>query len=294
MQRSLFYVLGAITFGILFSAAISSYPLSHSVVVAPAIPAQMSLAGEDVPMDDFGVREALDREFIVNTYRHSGTILYLKKASRWFPVIEPILAVEGVPEDFKYLCVIESGLSQVVSPSGAAGFWQFMKKTAPEYGLEVSTTVDERYNVEKATKAACDYLKESYEMFGSWSLAAASYNMGRTGVTNRLEEQGVSNYWDLHLNSETARYVYRILAVKEVMENPEKFGFRLRPTDMYNPYSYSTIKVTQTIEDLSSFALEHGSNYHELKTLNPWLRKKRLLVGEGQEYKIYLPNTVVE
>ena len=294
MQRSLFYVLGAITFGILFSAAISSYPLSHSVVVAPAIPAQMSLAGEDVPMDDFGVREALDREFIVNTYRHSGTILYLKKASRWFPVIEPILAVEGVPEDFKYLCVIESGLSQVVSPSGAAGFWQFMKKTAPEYGLEVSTTVDERYNVEKATKAACDYLKESYEMFGSWSLAAASYNMGRTGVTNRLDEQGVSNYWDLHLNSETARYVYRILAVKEVMENPEKFGFRLRPTDMYNPYSYSTIKVTQTIEDLSSFALEHGSNYHELKTLNPWLRKKRLLVGEGQEYKIYLPNTVVE
>tara|TARA_Y100001954_G_scaffold238957_1_gene309841 strand:- start:1895 stop:2779 length:885 start_codon:yes stop_codon:yes gene_type:complete len=294
MQRSLFYVLGAITFGILFSAAISSYPLSHSVVLAPAIPAQMSLAGEDVPMDDFGVREALDREFIVNTYRHSGTILYLKKASRWFPVIEPILAVEGVPEDFKYLCVIESGLSQVVSPSGAAGFWQFMKKTAPEYGLEVSTTVDERYNVEKATKAACDYLKESYEMFGSWSLAAASYNMGRTGVTNRLDEQGVSNYWDLHLNSETARYVYRILAVKEVMENPEKFGFRLRPTDMYNPYSYSTIKVTQTIEDLSSFALEHGSNYHELKTLNPWLRKKRLLVGEGQEYKIYLPNTVVE
>ena len=219
MQRSLFYVLGAITFGILFSAAISSYPLSHSVVVAPAIPAQMSLAGEDVPMDDFGVREALDREFIVNTYRHSGTILYLKKASRWFPVIEPILSEEGVPEDFKYLCVIESGLSQVVSPSGAAGFWQFMKKTAPEYGLEVSTTVDERYNVEKATKAACDYLKESYEMFGSWSLAAASYNMGRTGVTNRLDEQGVSNYWDLHLNSETARYVYRILAVKEVMEN---------------------------------------------------------------------------
>ena len=209
-------------------------------------------------------------------------------------MIEPILSDEGVPEDFKYLCVIESGLSQVVSPSGAAGFWQFMKKTAPEYDLEVSTTVDERYNVEKATKAACDYLKESYEMFGSWSLAAASYNMGRSGVTKRLEEQGVSNYWDLHLNSETARYVYRILAVKEVMENPEKFGFRLRPADMYNPYSYSTILVNKTIEDLSAFALEHGSNYHELKTLNPWLRKKRLLVGEGQEYKIYLPNTVVE
>lgn len=294
MQRNLLYVVGLVVFGILFSAAISTLPLSHSVVVAPAIPSQMSLAGEEVPMDDFGVRESLDREFIVNTYRHSGTILYLKKASRWFPVIEPILSEEGVPEDFKYLCVIESGLSQVVSPSGAAGFWQFMKKTAPEYDLEVSTTVDERYNVEKATKAACDYLKESYEMFGSWSLAAASYNMGRSGVTKRLIEQGVSNYWDLHLNSETARYVYRILAVKEVMENPEKFGFRLRPADMYNPYSYSTILVNKTIEDLSAFALEHGSNYHELKTLNPWLRKKRLLVGEGQEYKIYLSNTVVE
>ena len=294
MQRNLLYVVGLVVFGILFSAAISTLPLSHSVVVAPAIPSQMSLAGEEVPMDDFGVRESLDREFIVNTYRHSGTILYLKKASRWFPVIEPILSEEGVPEDFKYLCVIESGLSQVVSPSGAAGFWQFMKKTAPEYDLEVSTTVDERYNVEKATKAACDYLKESYEMFGSWSLAAASYNMGRSGVTKRLEEQGVSNYWDLHLNSETARYVYRILAVKEVMENPEKFGFRLRPSDMYNPYSYSTILVNKTIEDLSAFALEHCSNYHELKTLNPWLRKKRLLVGEGHEYKIYLPNTVVE
>ena len=294
MQRNLLYVVGLVVFGILFSAAISTLPLSHSVVVAPAIPSQMSLAGEEVPMNDFGVREALDKEFIVNTYRHSGTILYLKKASRWFPVIEPILSEEGVPEDFKYLCVIESGLSQVVSPSGAAGFWQFMKKTAPEYDLEVSTTVDERYNVEKATKAACDYLKESYEMFGSWSLAAASYNMGRSGVTKRLEEQGVSNYWDLHLNSETARYVYRILAVKEVMENPEKFGFRLRPADMYNPYSYSTILVNKTIEDLSAFALEHGSNYHELKTLNPWLRKKRLLVGEGKEYKIYLPNTVVE
>ena len=176
MQRAHFLVLGIIVLSLLFIAAISNTPLTHSVVVAPAIPSQISLAGEKVPMADFGVREALDREFIVNTYRHSSTILYLKKASRWFPVIEPILEEEGIPDDFKYLCVIESGLSQVVSPAGAAGFWQFMKKTAPEYDLEVSSTVDERYHIEKATRAACQYLNESYELFGSSSSCAHCHN----------------------------------------------------------------------------------------------------------------------
>ncbi|MEC7653726.1 MAG: lytic transglycosylase domain-containing protein [Bacteroidota bacterium] len=294
MQRPFFIVLGLLSLGLVFIASISNSPFTHSVVVAPTIPNQMTLAGEDVPMNDFGVREALDREFIVNTYRHSGTILYLKKASRWFPVIEPILKEQGIPDDFKYLCVIESGMSQVVSPSGAAGFWQFMMKTAPEYGLEVSKTVDERYHIEKATIAACQYLKESYNLLGSWSLAAASYNMGRNGVIMRLEEQGVTDYWDLHLNSETARYVYRILAVKEVMTNPEKFGFRMKSSDMYNEYSYTKVKVDSTIDDLSEFALQNGSNFHEIKTLNPWLIKKNLLVGEGQSYEIYFPNTVVE
>ena len=280
--------------GLVFTASITNSPFTHSVVVAPTIPTEMTLAGEYVPMYDFGVREALDREFIVNTYRHSGTILYLKKASRWFPVIEPILKEQGVPDDFKYLCVIESGMSQVVSPAGAAGFWQFMKNTAPEYGLEVSKTVDERYHIEKATIAACQYLKESYDLFGSWSLAAASYNMGRNGLNKSLEEQGVNDYWDLHLNSETARYVYRILAVKEVMTNPEKFGFRMKSSDMYNPYSYTTVKVDSTIDDLSEFAFQNGSNFHEMKTLNPWLIQQNLLVGEGQTYEIHFPNTVVE
>ena len=291
MHNSLFFILGLTGFALLFTAANSETPLAHSIVVAPSIPEQMSLAGEEVPMGDFGVIESLDREFIVNTYRHSGTILYLKRASRWFPVIEPILEAEGVPDDMKYLCVIESGMSQVVSPAGASGFWQFMKKTAPEYGLEVSSTVDERYHVEKATKAACEYLKESYEMFGSWSLAAASYNMGRNGVSKRLEEQGVENYWDLHLNSETARYVYRILAVKELMTNPEMFGFKLKPSDLYKPYSVRKVEVSSSIADLSEFALSNGSNYHELKTLNPWMRKKNLDVSEGQTYTIYLPAT---
>jgi hypothetical protein len=249
----------------------------------------MSLAGEEVPMGDFGVREALDRELIINTYRHSSTILYLKRASRWFPVMEEILAEEGVPDDFKYLCVIESGMSQAVSPAGASGFWQFMKKTAPEYGLEVSTTVDERYHVEKATRAACQYLKESYELFGSWSLAAASYNMGRAGVTKRLKEQGVEEYWDLHLNEETARYVYRMLAVKKVLSSPESFGFKLRESDLYKPYAYRVITIEESIADLSAFALENGSNLHELKSLNPWLRKKNIDVGPGQVYEVYLP-----
>tara|TARA_B100000427_G_scaffold320288_1_gene319481 strand:+ start:1570 stop:2454 length:885 start_codon:yes stop_codon:yes gene_type:complete len=292
MQRKLLSSVGLAAISLLLIAAISNTPLTHAIVVAPTIPSQMNLAGEKVPMNNFGVKEALDREFIVNTYHHSSTILYLKKSSRWFPIIEPILKEEGIPDDFKYLCVIESGLSQVVSPAGAAGFWQFMKKTAPEYDLEVSSTVDERYHVEKSTRAACAYLRESYEVFGSWSLAAASYNMGMGGVSKSLEEQGVENYWDLHLNSETARYVYRILAVKEVMTYPERFGFKLRPNDLYNPYTYRTVTVDKSIDDLSEFALSNGSNLHEMKVLNPWLRKKNLLVGEGQTYTIYFPNTV--
>ncbi len=292
MQRKLLSSVGLAAISLLLIAAISNTPLTHAIVVAPTIPSQMNLAGENVPMNNFGVKEALDREFIVNTYHHSSTILYLKKSSRWFPIIEPILKEEGIPDDFKYLCVIESGLSQVVSPAGAAGFWQFMKKTAPEYDLEVSSTVDERYHVEKSTRAACAYLRESYEVFGSWSLAAASYNMGMGGVSKSLEEQGVKNYWDLHLNSETARYVYRILAVKEVMTYPERFGFKLRPNDLYNPYTYRTVTVDKSIDDLSEFALSNGSNLHEMKVLNPWLRMKNLLVGEGQTYNIYFPNTV--
>ena len=294
MQKTILSLLALCALGVLATSALSDTPVPHAVVVAPAIPSQMILAGEVVPLNDFGVREALDRELIVNTYRHSGTILYMKRASRWFPVIEPILAEEGVPDDFKYLAVIESGLSQAVSPAGASGFWQFLKKTGPEYGLEVSPTVDERYHVEKATRAACLYLQEAYDKFGSWSLAAASYNMGMSGVTNRLEEQGVDNYWDLHLNSETARYVYRILAVKKVLESPASFGFMLRESDLYMPYRYRVVEVKESVEDLSAFALENGSNLHELKSLNPWLRKSNLLVDEGQIYQIYFPNTEME
>jgi len=265
-----------------------------SVVVSPIIPDEIELAGELVPIDGFGVRENLDKELIVNTYRHSSTILYLKRSTRWFPLIEEILEEEGVPNDFKYLAVIESGLSQVVSPAGASGFWQFMKKTAPEYGLEVSHSVDERYDVEKSTRAACTYLKESYIRFGSWALAAASYNMGQSGVEKRLEEQKVDNYWDLHLNSETGRYVYRLLAIKEVMNSPEKYGFYISSENLYSPHKVREIAVSADISNISDFALENGSNLREVKALNPWLRKSYLTVKPGKVYSISLPKIVTE
>ena len=265
-----------------------------SVVVSPIIPDEIELAGEVVPIDGFGVREKLDKELIVNTYRHSSTILYLKRAARWFPIIEKILEEEGVPNDFKYLAVIESGLSQVVSPAGASGFWQFMKKTAPEYGLEVSLSVDERYDVEKSTRAACTYLKESYIRFGSWALAAASYNMGKYGVEKRLEEQRVDNYWDLHLNSETGRYVYRLLAIKEVMNSPEKYGFHISSESLYYPHEVREIAVSDDISNINDFAFENGSNLREVKVLNPWLRKDYLTVIPGKVYTISLPKIVTE
>ena len=265
-----------------------------STVVSPPIPESVFLAGEQVPIESFSVREKLDKELIINTYRHSSSILYLKRASRWFPIIEPILEEHGIPNDFKYLAVIESGLSQAVSPAGASGFWQFMKKTAPEYGLEVTSTVDERYHVEKSTHAACQYLKESYEKFGNWALAAASYNMGMTGVEQRLEAQGVDSYWELHLNSETARYVYRILAVKEVLSKPETYGFQLTENDVYHPHEVRKVVITASIENLSDFALKNGSNYRELKELNPWLIKESFVASSGKIYTVYFPKTVTE
>ena len=286
---------------VLFIAAVSPDTSTTSVnetlpntVVSPPIPESVFLAGEQVPLESFSVREKLDKELIINTYRHSSSILYLKRASRWFPIIEPILEEHSIPNDFKYLAVIESGLTQAVSPAGASGFWQFMKKTAPEYGLEVNSTVDERYHVEKSTHAACQYLQESYEKFGNWALAAASYNMGMTGVEQRLEAQGVDSYWELHLNSETARYVYRILAVKEVLSKPETYGFQLTENDVYHPHEVRKVVITSSIENLSEFALNNGYNYRELKELNPWLIKESFVATPGKIYRVYSPKTVTE
>jgi membrane-bound lytic murein transglycosylase D len=256
---------------------------------APQLPLAPVLCGEPVPLEVFGVRESLDRELVVNAYHHSSTMLYMKRANRWFPLIEPILAEEGIPDDMKYLAVIESGLAQVVSPSGASGFWQFMKRTAPAYGLEVNDEVDERYHVAASTRAACAYLREAHERFGSWALAAASYNMGMAGVERELAKQGVATYWDLHLNPETARYVYRLLAIKEVFEDPKRFGFELAADDLYPALATKEVEVDQTISDLSAFAREQGTTLKALKALNPWLTDDFLPISAGNSYRIALP-----
>lgn len=260
-----------------------------SKVVSWELPETMTFAGETVPMDMIDVREKLDREMIVNTYWHSNAMLVMKRAHRWFPLIEAILEEEGLPEDFKYLAVIESGLANVKSPAGATGFWQFMKATGWKYNLEVTDQVDERYNVEKSTRAACAYLKNMYAKYGSWSLAAASYNVGPGRLDQRLEEQQVAAYWDLLLNAETGRYVYRILAVREMMQAPARYGFTLEGDDLYDPYETEDRMVDRSIPNLADWAIAEGINYKILKTLNPWLRAKSLTVTGGKSYVIKMP-----
>ncbi len=261
----------------------------HYQVFSLPVPHDIDFAGETVPLDDQDIMERLDRELVINTYYHSQTFFVLKKANRWFPIIEPILKEEGVPDDFKYLAVIESALDNVVSPAGASGYWQFLKSTGMSYGLEINSFVDERYNVEKSTRAACKYLKQSYVYFNSWTLAAASYNMGTGGVQTSLKEQSVKSYYDLYLNQETARYVFRILAMKAIFTEPDKYGFNVRPKDLYQPYPTETITVDTTIADLTAFAADHGANLKLLKLLNPWLRDKSLPNKTKKSYSIILP-----
>lgn len=254
-----------------------------------AIPFKLQFAGEKVPLRKHFVRERLERELTVNTYWHSSTILLMKRSGRWFPVIEPILAKNGVPEDFKYLALIESGFLLDASPSGASGYWQILKGTAGDLGLEVSRDVDERYHVEKATEAACRYILDAHERFGSWTLVAASYNAGKRRINESLEEQKAGNYYDLFLNDETSRYVYRIIALKQIFENPRDYGFHISEEDLYSPYRYREVEVTEDIDDLPAFAREHGVTYRALKELNPWLRNDKLKVKRGKKYKIAIP-----
>lgn len=252
-------------------------------------PEKITFAGEEVPLATFGVREKLDRELLVNTYWHSNTLLMFKRSNRWFPVIEPILAANGIPDDFKYLAVIESGLTNAVSPAGATGFWQFLKSTGQSYGLEVNNEVDERYHVTKSTEAACKYLNDAYEKFGDWALVAASYNMGMGGLNKQLKRQKVDRYWDLLLNEETSRYVYRILAIKEILNSGSTYGFVVRPADLYPPYDVREVTIDSSVADLADFAIEEGVNYNILKSLNPWLRQSYLNNAKRQEYAVLLP-----
>ena len=237
----------------------------------------------------FNIRERYERELLSNTYFHSNTMVLLKRSKRWFPVIEPILKEYGVPDDFKYLCVIESYLSNVVSPAGAAGFWQFMKGTAQEYDLEISKEVDMRYNVELETEAACKYFLKAYERFGSWTLVAAAYNAGSTRVAKFMKEQGATSYYDLLMAEETERYVFRILAIKTIFENPEKYGIYVSNELSYQPYKYYTVKVDKDVKNWAEFAKEHDITYKLLKVFNPWLRSNSLKVKNGKVYEIKIP-----
>jgi membrane-bound lytic murein transglycosylase D len=250
------------------------------------IPSEMTLANEKVPMTVMDVRERLDRELTVNVFWHSSTILMLKRANRYFPVIEPILQKNGVPDDFKYLALAESGFQNVVSPSGAAGFWQFMKGTATDYKLTLNDEVDERYHLEKSTEAACVYLKKLKEQFGSWTMAAAAYNMGQGALKSQIDKQEQSNYYDLILSDETSRYVFRVLALKAIFTEPEDFGFVLTNADLYQPYEYKNVVVEGPIESWPKFCQQHDITYRQLKLLNPWLREAHLTNTANLAYEI--------
>ena len=254
------------------------------------IPEQIKFAGEPVPLDLFDVREAMDRELLSNTYFHSQTIRLIKLANRYFPQIETVLKKNLVPDDFKYLAVAESGLTQAVSPADAVGFWQLLKGTAQEYGLEVRADVDERYDVVKSTEVACKYLIESYKIYGNWTMTAASYNAGRKGVDRQIERQKKENYYDLLLNEETARYLYRVLAFKLIFEDPAAYGFTLSDKDLYPEIPVYTVEVDSSITDFADFASLYGTNYKILKFLNPWLRDTKLSNPSHRKYEILIPS----
>ncbi|RMA64644.1 lytic transglycosylase domain-containing protein [Ulvibacter antarcticus] len=258
-------------------------------VYALPMPEYLEFAGERVPLNNPDIRERFDRELLVNTYWQSNMFLIIKRAHKFFPQIEPLLAEYGLPDDFKYLAVAESGLDNVRSNAGASGFWQFMKGTGKEYGLEINDYVDERYNMELATKVAAEYLKRSKERFGSWTAAAAAYNAGNAGVNKQMERQDVSDYYDLLLNDETSRYVFRILAFKEILSNPQKYGFNFRGKDLYTQVPTYKVMVDKPVEDFAKFAKEYGINYKILKIHNPWLRDTYLNNASGKQYFIEIP-----
>lgn len=258
-------------------------------VYAIPLPETLDFAGEPVPLDNPDIRERLDRELLVNTYWQSNGLLLIKRAAKYFPIIEPILEEEGLPDDFKYLAVIESGLTQAVSPARATGFWQILRSTGRELGLEVNDNVDERYNIELSTRAACRYLKNSKENLGSWTLAAAGYNAGNAGMSRRLDQQNVNGYYDLLLGEETGRYVFRILALKQILADPERYGFNFKEEHLYEKVPSYKVKVDTVVTDFVQFAEHFGINYKILKLHNPWLREDHLNNASRKAYQIEIP-----
>ncbi len=254
------------------------------------IPEKLYFASEEVPMEKFDIRESFENELYRNVYYQSNIMLMLKRSTRYFPVIERILAENNIPNDFKYIPIIESSLSNAVSPRGASGFWQIMKNTGVAMGLEINKHVDERYHLEKATQVACDYLNNAYEHYKSWTLAAASYNYGMGNINRCLKEQKVNSYYDLHLNMETRRYVFRALAIKTIFENPSNYQIEFTPGFGYEPIETKNITVKETIPVLVDFAIMHNTSFKILKILNPWLRSSQLPVRKGEEYIIKVPH----
>jgi hypothetical protein len=256
----------------------------------PDVPKSVSFAGEKVPIERWDIREQLDRELLYNYYNQYSTLYILRLTTRYFPMIEQRLKANGIPDDFKYLCIAESALRNQTSSAGAVGFWQFMPGTAPSYGLTINDEVDERYHVEKATDAACKYFKDAYAKFGSWTAAAASYNCGMGGYNKFSTQQQTSYYYDLLLPEETMRYVFRIVAFKLLVGQANNYGYVIQGADAYKPYNTKTVTVSSSIPDLAQFAIDNGTNYKMLKLLNPWLRARTLTV-KGKSYEILLPRS---
>lgn len=295
-------VIGLLTVAGISIQAVQSVPAKEEIatpekvvhdynIYALPIPEYMEFAGERVPLENPDIRERMDRELLVNAYWQSNGLLLLKRANKYFPIIEPLLKQHGLPDDFKYLAVAESALDYKSSPAGASGIWHFMTATGKEYGLEINSYVDERYNLELATKVAADYLKKAKDRFGSWTMAAAAYNAGMAGMARQMDRQKQSDYYDLLLNNETSRYVFRILAIKEVMTHPEKYGFNFDESDLYQRIPTYKVKVDYAVDDWADWVREYGINYKILKLHNPWLRDTYLKNASGKEYYIEIPES---
>ena len=261
------------------------------IIKSVSLDKDYSIAGEKVPSDNFDVLERFERELMVNSYWHSSTLLNIKNAHRYFPMIEPILAEKGVPDDFKYVAVIESNLRNETSPAGAKGIWQFMPSVAKGYGLQITSEVDERYHLEKSTYAACELIRDYYKRFGNWTNAIGAYNMGETRFAREKTRQHMDSYYDMNFGSETSRYIFRVLALKEIMENPEDYGFYIEKNErLYQPLQDCILlNVDKSIPNLGAFAKEHGTTYRMLKIYNPWLISSKLTVPTGKVYKIKIP-----
>ncbi|MFZ4561872.1 MAG: lytic transglycosylase domain-containing protein [Bacteroidales bacterium] len=261
----------------------------HMKIFSPEAPPKASFSGEEVPQDLYYVKEAFEREIMATTFMHTSSLLMFKRANRWFPVIEPILKKNGIPDDFKFLALAESNLANVVSPAGAEGYWQFIKPTGQKMGLEINDNVDERYNMELATQAACDYFKDAFRKFNNWTLVAASYNRGMDGMDKALDKQGVTDYYDLYLNDETARYIFRIIAMKEVYNHPVRYGFYLRQQDFYPEIPYRIVSIDSTIGNLPAFAKHLSVNYRILREMNPWIQNYTLPNKSRKTYSFKIP-----